>query len=218
MHQARLILLMFKPSLFSFIGTNVVAIIILIVANRPVVTRNPVLYEYFYGPQGLTTVLRQSTDSFSAFTKALSAQFITYEVLVFVAAVTVGFLVYFALQFISNLLSGATSMILEVHEADKKAKKFVAAEVFTRLLVRVGALIAWFFYTVFFMKVLLPFCILSVGMAIVGLFDNFAWAYAILGYIGLVAGLHLHIVFMRLVVLKPRLFGGHNEIMEAMLD
>lgn len=218
MQQLRLIFLLLKPSLFSFIMSIFVAIIIIGAANWSYATQQSFLYEYFYGTTGLTTILSNSTSSFSAYAVALSAQLLTYEIIIFIAAVAVTLIVYAILQSLARIMTNATNIYEEIHLANAKSKLAVELEIGTRLFIRILALIIWFFYFIFSLKILLPFCILMSQTNIEDLFTNWRWAYILLGVLLLTIGLHLHLIFMRLLMLRPRLFGGTNDITEVLVD
>ena len=216
--QARLFALLFQPSLFSFVASVFISVAVLGVANWSYATQNPVLYDYLYGAQGLTTRLEESSDAFAAMAKSLSAQYITYELIVFIAAIVVGLIVYAILQSISHLLIGATYAYMEVQGAPKSNRLSVGMEIGARLFIRLASLVAWFLYWIFWSKVLFPFCIIASGLVFADLFADWVWAYGLLALFGMIAGLHVHVVFARLLLLKPRVFGGQNDIMAALLE
>ena len=216
--QARLFALLFQPSLFSFVASVLLSIGILGVINWSYATQNPILYDYFYGPQGLTTRLEESSGTLAILAKSFSAQYITYELIVFVAAILVGLIVYAILQSISHLLIGATYSYMEFQGAPKNNRLSVGMEIGARLLIRTASLAAWFFYWIFWSKVLFPFCIIASGLVFADLFADWVWAYGLLALFGMIAGLHVHVVFARLLLLKPRVFGGQNDIMAALLE
>jgi hypothetical protein len=49
-------------------------------------------------------------------------------------------------------------------------------------------------------------------------FINYGWVDSLVAVIVLALTLHLHIVFMRFVTLRPRLFGGTDELLAARLS
>lgn len=86
-------------------------------------------------------------------------------------------------------------------------------EVFVHLVVRVLALIGWVFYAKFFMATLLPQALASVRSIVVGGESLVMEVINLVGgfALGLLA-LHLHVVFLRLLVLKPRLWGIEYDV------
>lgn len=190
----------------------IVSGLILVVSGLSAVRQNPLLYEYFFGPHGLIAVLGETPGTVAAFTEAILAKPFMYNIVVFVVAILAGLIVYILLQGINRLLAGVLGGLVEVQEADAKSKKLIEAEVSARFGVRILALAGWFLYWIFFIKILLPFCLLSAYINANELFTWQGWLHGLLAFIVLTAGLHLHVIFMRFVLLRPRLFGIRDAI------
>jgi hypothetical protein len=125
--------------------------------------------------------------------------------------VAVGFLVYEMLEF-----AGVISR--SVH-AEGRGKRTVWSVLSGRAPARTLSLLGWALYGAFFFSTLLPFCLLAVeqGCESIQLHDGLHGALlCAMGVVLLACALHWQVIFMRLVALRPRVFGGDNDI-EAVL-
>lgn len=183
------------------------------ISSVPAFTQNPLLNEYFFGPNGLVTILGDAPDVVTALTNSLLAKPFMYNALVFVVAILIGLIVYLVLQGITYVLAGLLGGVADMQEADEKSKKIIGVEFGTRIGVRVVTLIGWFVYWVFFIKILVPFCIFSTYIAINNFLMPQNWLYGLIAFTLLIAGLHMHVIFMRFLLLRPRLYGFRNVIL-----
>jgi hypothetical protein len=214
MSQLKLIGILLTPSISSILGAMFLAGFVLAVSSWSAVTNNPMLHDYFFGPFGIIAVIGEAQTSLEAMTAALSAKPLVYNILIFVVAVLAGLVVFLILQGFTKLLSGFLGGVVSVQEATPDAKKLVQVEVGARFGVRTLTVIAWAAYGVFFLKILLPFSIMASYINANELITLEGWLYGLLGFVLLTAGMQLHVIFARLLMLRPRLFGMRNIILE----
>jgi hypothetical protein len=213
-YQLRLFGILLRPSLVSFIVTTGATFVVLSVSNWSYVTHSPLFYDYFFGRYGITTILQESRNSI--LDAKIFYQTYTYDIVVLLVAILAGILVYIVLESFSHGLAGAKEAIDEIEESHGASRHSVEVELATRWMVRVASIVLWAVYWIFFINALLPFCILTsrVGASDLSMWPG--WLYNLLGFGVLWLGFHQHIIFARLVVLRPRLFGGRN-VMDAEL-
>jgi hypothetical protein len=207
MYQLRLFGLLLRPSISSGVLTTCVAIFILAISNWPYLTQNPMVHDYFYGRYGITTTLQESETSL--FDLDILDQPMTYYITVVLVAVLASMLVYIVLQGFSHGVAGAKETINEIGRTQGSTRHSIEAEVGTRWTVRITSVILWALYWIFFLNALLPFCLLTSRNL---LSDASGMLYSALGFLLLWIGLHQHLVFARLMLLRPRLFGGRRAI------
>lgn len=210
MYQLRLFGILLRPSLVSFIGTTTFTLFILGVSNWSYVTHSALFYDYFFGRYGITTILQQSRHSI--LNLSIFDQTYTYDIVILLVAILTGILVYIILQSLTHGLAGAKEAIDEIEESHGASRRSVEVELATRWAVRIAAIVLWAIYWIFFINALLPFCILTTRVGATGLNMWSGWLYYSLGFFVLWTGLHQHLVFARLAVLRPRLFGGRKAI------
>ena len=173
-------------------------------------TQSLFLYDYFFGQYGITSALSQ-TDT-SVFDMVFFDQIYTYYIIMTFIAVLVGFLVFIVLQNVTAAFRGAKSAVNDIESTEGHSRHAVETELIIRMLIRIIGLSVWTAYWIFFLGVLLPFCVV---VARTGAGTLNSWeGYGMFGFsLALLwLGLHIHIVCLRLVILRPRLFGGKNTI------
>jgi hypothetical protein len=218
MQQLRLARILLEPSPSSSVATCITAIAILVAANWTYSTRESIMYGFFYGEEGVITKLLHSTDTVSVYLAAFSARYITYEITVFIFAIAVGLFVYLLLEGFSRMARGTNETYSAIKGSSGKQRLDIELSFGIRVLTRAIGLFLWFLYWTLTLKILLPFSVLATRTTLDDLFQTNAWMFMLLGIAIMTVCIHLHIVFARLVLLKPRLFGGRNEIMIAMLE
>lgn len=218
MQKSRIIFLLLSPSTISFVACVVLSLLILAVANWSYTTHDPIIYQQIYGPDGLATNFSHLTNSFSSFADALTAKYLSYQVFVFIVAVVVGVGVYFLLQMLSRALANVSDTYSSIHASNVAVRRHNQEEVGLRLAIRLVSLVTWFFYWLLTLKVILPYVLLASRVRFQDFFIGNGWLYALLAFVVLALTIHLHIVFMRFVTLRPRLFGGTDELLAARLS
>ena len=176
------------------------------------------LYEYFYGEYGMITSFQGFVDSTIQRFPILSDQSSMYNLTVMVAALVAGVVVYAVLQGLTKLLAVGLNDYIAVQEASDTERKHAAKEVAIRWILRVATLIVWVVHWLIFAGVIVPFCILLARVELSDLLTAKGWINGFLGVTLLFVSIHMHVIFMRAMVLRPRLFGSENEIIEAMAD
>lgn len=193
--QSRLLLLLLRPSLLSLLAVLFVALGILLWNNWPYFTYNDALYKTLYGEFGAITALEQSPLLVQGTIEGLSTDPVLYMLAVILAACSAGWIVFILVRALR--LSGETGMFWQ-HAA-------------TRTVV----LIFWVLYSATTIHFIVPFCLLfsRIGAEAIttpdGILMNVG-AFTILA-----VTLHLHVIFLRLFLLRPRVFGGTIATEEA---
>lgn len=189
--------------------------IILAIAIWPDATHSPLLNQFFYGPYGVVAALKKSSDV-AAFTRAFSVSPVIYYGLILAVAVLVAGGVYAILQTLSKVIVGSYDTWHVFHDP-ARGKESLEKEVGTQLSVRLMSVLLWVAFSYFFLTILLPYCIFA---GRIGVNHLFQWdgLYALAGFCLLLGSLHVHVVFLRLLLLRPRVFGGRLDIMAAMYE
>jgi hypothetical protein len=210
MDQLRLTWLLLSPSLSSGVMTVVCTIFIVGMSGWLYINHDQLFYDYLFGPRGIQTTLIQITDTSAVLRNWLLGSVATYYILLFVTAVIVGLTVFAILQNAKKVLNGSLFVWQGLHNATQ-AHKDALKEMFTRLALRIICLLIWAIYLALFITILIPFSTLLVQLGIdritmrVPELDGLLYIAASIALV--LASLHLHVVFARLVRLRPRLFG-----------
>ncbi len=154
----------------------------------------------------LNTQVSQPTAYQSLTDRILSNNFISNLPLLLFWTL-VGLVVYL---FTSNILAAIRSTAelkseLEYVHVNRHSLLVTAAE---HLLVRLVVLVIWVFFIVFFFNHVLPYCVAAAlaGSGSQGSLLNVS--YVLLSIVIMTAAVHLHTIFFRLLLLRPRIFSS----------
>jgi hypothetical protein len=200
-----------SPSILSGTLCSVLAALTTAGIAWSYIANNQLFYDFLFGTKGAATALVTAPDSFEALQATLfSSQFTFYILLLGVALVT-GFAVYALLQGASGAFSRTKTIVRGLRTKDTTAKKMLE-EIIMRLATRSFSLVGGAVFIGFFVNVLLPFCVLLVNGGTADIADSHesGWWLVIGGFGFLLLGLHMLVIFTRLVFLKPRLFSSND--------
>lgn len=200
--QSRLLLLLLRPSLFSLVTVVCLALGILLWNNWSYFTYNDALYSTLYGEFGAITALERSPSLIQGVVDGLNTSPILYAVAVILAAAVAGWL---AFLFIKVLRSGRelTGSTFQQHSA------------WQRIGVRIVIALFWALYGIITLYFVVPFCLLlsRIGAETIASLQGIGLNVGALAL--LIFALHIHIIFLRLFLLRPRVFGGATDIEET---
>lgn len=119
----------------------------------------------------------------------------------------IGFLVFTILESLGRLARESSVLWYEFHTPEARSAMIETLE---RLAVRCFSFIVLVSYTLLFVTIVLPFCILLLqsGIDSLSMSTPSGAGICILAAVYLAASLHVPIVLVRLLFLRPRLFGG----------
>lgn len=181
-------------------------------ANWSYISPHSGLYDYLFGPYGLVTVLQNSSNALSAVNGVFSSP-AAYNVAVAAFAILIGLLVYVFLEGMDHIAADTTGALHEAaYVSDAAAQKTLKHEVKLRAGLRLITLLIWICYLIFFARVIVPFCIIVARIGNTQLLSADTIISVLSGALVLFLAFHVHTIFMRLLVLRPRLFGGENVV------
>jgi hypothetical protein len=115
--------LLLTPSVLSSVSVIVVAAVLLSASDVYYFAHDSLIYDYLFGPHGQITILEEGASGVSAIFAALFSQPLGYDVLVFLGALIVGFMMYIILQVSSRGFLIVISTLLNVSLAKATTKK-----------------------------------------------------------------------------------------------
>lgn len=117
----------------------------------------------------------------------------------------VGFMCYSVTISLINIFRGAVNFKETLDYVNVDRHRLIA-DVLIKLVVRIAILFLWLAYINLSINIFLPFSIAATQYASnSGLSPDLV--YALLAFVVLVICLHIHTIFLRLIKLRPRLFG-----------
>lgn len=204
MRRSHLIRALLLPSSLGTVVITIVTVAAISMQGWSYVSHNQLFYDTLFGPYGVTTALIGAPDALSVVRQALNSNF-TYYVALTLGAAIIGVAVYELLEVGTFLAKGKAALSSIAPDASALKEKLA------RLGVRTLSFLAWAAYVVFFASLFIPFITLALQNGIDAISGGQAlsgWSHVAAATAGLWAGLHVHIIFLRLCLLRPRLFGG----------
>ena len=122
----------------------------------------------------------------------------------------VGVLVYFIVTGIAGALASAKAIDDELHYVNT-SRKALLKEVYIKTGIRLATLIVWLLYIMLFFRVILPYVLAAANIGGSDILSIRAVPYTLLAFAVLAIALHLHLMLLRLVMLRPRLFSEETS-------
>lgn len=206
MHQLHLFKVLVTPSPFSMVAIVVLSIIWVTISSLLYFSDNQLIYRYIFGADGITTHTWAGTETVAAWTVKFFSSSTGYYVLLVGFGIMAGIAVYTLLQTGSFIIHGTANFL---RRAENATQPVALLEIFTQLWIRCLALVGWVLFGAVTISSLLPLVdiLISTGASYLKNYNLSAgWFYAQALGMCMVA-LHMHIVFARLLLLRPRVFG-----------
>jgi hypothetical protein len=216
MNQRSLYKLLLQPSFTSGLLVLLAALGILGYTTWSFLNDNQASYDTLFGTYGLQGYISERSSGVMTLQNTLLASPVAYYVLVGGVAIAAGMAVFTLLQ-IAGLLFRSTTLFMHDAIQGRSARVTFWGEQFVRLGIRVLALVGGAVYAAAFMSMILPFSILLNQTGVEGLNQKnpVGAVMCVSALLLLLIALHLLLVFARVIALRPRLFGGDQEIAAA---
>lgn len=203
--QRRFTGLLLRPSFFSSVVNTFVTVLVLGTANWSGLLDKLHLRQYVFGPEGIVGRLREGSSSY----EVIFGGNISYSALIFSTAIFVGVTVYIILQLSSHLANDASAAWESLQAQTERGTREIAQ----RSGIRVAVAVIWLLYVTLFTKLILPWCILASQSGLNELTTVSGWALLVLASVSLWLATHIHAIFIRLIFLRPRVFGGSDALL-----
>lgn len=122
----------------------------------------------------------------------------------------VGAIAYFVLTGIIQAFTTASEFEHELDYVHAQRKELLKT-LYIKTSIRFGVLVAWFAYIKLFLDYIMPYSLAAsrYGGSVILSFTGVM--YTLLGLLVLIVGLHMHIILVRLVALRPRIFSQESS-------
>lgn len=205
--QRRLAFLLLQPSGASVFITTLLWAVLLWGSSQTTLQRHVQFYKDLFGDGGSLQDLQVSLIVHTGHIGALLFSSTTnYRIVVLAFAAFVGIVTFLGLQFLSSLMGN-------IHESGRQnttaGDRHMSRE---RSIVQVGTFLAGIVYTVLSIRLLIPYCVYISRNGILEL-DVRGALLLMAGSIGFYLLIHVHVVLLRLLLLRPRLVGGTDAIL-----
>jgi len=199
-----LVRLLLLPSFASGVGCTLVACSIFALRMWDM---------YVHSSDTIADAVANATTVVAGATADFLAQPWLYYVLLVMVAVAVGMLVALLLQVATGVAFDISETIDEAHTSGQKVQRVLRQTLGQRILLRIIVAIVIILYWQLTIVVFVPFCVhvWDTNLAV-----NSNWLHIILAGAGLWLVFHVQVVLLRLLFLRPRLFGGRYSILAAL--
>lgn len=205
MTQLRLTLLLLSPSWLSFIACSAITFVTIGILNWSYFTYNQVLFDFFYGKNGLITILEQVPGAIDV--QQVLDNPAVYSGVVIVFAIVAAVTVFLVVRGAERSVGAATHMGEGVDRRDY----------LQHAVLRCLVILLWVGYSYVSVQVLLPAALLFSRIGAEDFFAPMGMLLSVSAVLLLWIALHVHVIFARLVRLRPRVFGGEAAIESAMM-
>jgi len=205
MSQWRLIVLLLRPSWLSFCLCSAVALAVIGVSNWSYFTYNPILYDFIYGERGIVTTLEQTPGAFEI--EQLPHNALLYGVGVVALAVAAAVAVFFMVRGAERGVGAAAHV----------GRGIDRREYLQHAALRVLVLGLWAGYVLMTITILVPTALLYSRIGAEDFFTVNGMATSVGGAVLFWLVVHGHVLFARLLCLRPRVFGGEAAIEGTMI-
>lgn len=192
------------PSLGSGVATLLIAVFLAATSLWDFLRSVPFLHDYFFALRRNGEMIAERPDASSGFSKAVLASPLVNNLLLIAFWAVVGIASYLILSAFINASKDASRELQATRYIDRKRLAGVSfGSYLQRVMLRVLIAVSWLVYAVIFISFLAPVAMTNIRYAVsLGLLEN--WLAFLSGFVVLLLGLHLHVVFLRLFLLRSR--------------
>jgi hypothetical protein len=211
MQQKKLVTVLLEPSLSSAILGFIICLLFIILGLLPIVKSTTLYQEYMNGFNSPAYIIGSSKNGITALTSTIFANKQVNELLFVLFWAIIGLFIYLIL---TPILTGVKNTVDTVDELTYvNSQKSQVINTFTyRLLLRITIFILWVVLIFVTAKFIIPFCALCIQAG--GFLSQItSYSYLATAFIILAATWHVHVIFLRLLLLHVRIYGGEEDVL-----
>lgn len=212
MTRLKELVLISEPSLLG--GTVVAAAsgLILILVNFSYLLKSGFIFDFLFGRGSPYQLIQNSRDFASTLNQTVFGNPTLNKLLFFGFWMMIGLFAYVTIMAISQSISETDADLKSLGYIHAR-KTLIERNLVVRIAVRLGGILAAAIYGFVLVRFLFPFAIFASRVGFGQLDTVSGWIYALIGFIVLALGLHIAVIIARLVMLRPRLFGGWDSLL-----
>lgn len=203
--ESRLFALLVTPSLISTLCSIAIVCLIALASQWHYLQLNSLTATYFAGDYGLNTLFMR----INFFLGLALDSTLAYNIAAIGFACLVGLSIYSIVQGFHYMHTEALVMHDEIKFTTKRVRRRVEAVLGLRILLQITSVLAVSLYSAFFFNAILPYCISLMNSGYSNVIHVTEWLEAL---VILFLALHVFCIFMRLLVLRPRLFSSVDTL------
>ena len=211
MHKLQLTTLFCGPSLASGLVTSLLAIVLLAVANFSFLLRSGLLYDAFFGKGTPYDLIESSRDYVAVTNQVILGNPSFNKVMFFAFWMMVGLMVYALLSTLGQTIAETEEKLKSLRYIHAR-KAQIEHDLILRLALRAIGVITAVMYGWLFVRLIFPFCVLASQIGFSNLSSISGWLYLLLSFGVLLLSLHAVVIILRIIVLRPRLYGDWDNL------
>lgn len=219
--RIRFVGILLTPSIASAILCFTLSFFIMFVSSLAYNSQTGVLYRLLFGSDSSSSLIETAQNSLDSILQNTFGNSVFNKIVFFAFWCFIGLLVYLFLSGIGKTTSTISEKISDTSERMHylHAKKLQFEEqIGLRLIIYSISLIFGFLFFIFFARLLLPFAILCGRVGLTNLSTFSGWIYLLEGLFVLSVGLHVFVVVLRFLLLRPRVFGNGADLLDSELS
>lgn len=213
MTRLREIGLFVGPSPFSVIFVIISTLFLVLVGNLSFLTQSGLLANTFLGSDSLPGLVETSSLTWSEASNTILSNGILNKLLFFVFWMVIGLVVFVVLNGIGHFLSEAEHDLASLSYVHS-IKSLVEKHLVFRILLRSAALVGLVLTLWALWQFIFPYAVLASRIWANSPRLHINWFYMALGMAALMLTLHALVVWLRLLVLRPRVFGAWDRFVD----
>lgn len=194
-----------------------ISLAVMVIAGFAYVTRNGLFYEYLFGSGSSVALIEASSSTLAALNETIFGNTVLNKLLFFVFWMVIGLIVYVFISGIGSGVSSAEHTLEEVTFVNAQ-KLRLGSELGLKVVLRIIAAGLLLIYGILMVQILVPFGILCARIVAGNIREPFNWLYGLLGFFVLSASIYIGTVLLRFFLLRPRVFGGWEDVLEDELQ
>jgi hypothetical protein len=211
MHKLQLTVLFCGPSIASGLITSLLAAVMLAAANFSFLLRSGLLYDAFFGKGTPYDLIESSRDYIAVTNQVILGNPAFNKFMFFAFWMMVGLMVYALLSTLGQTIAETEEKLKSLRYVHAR-KAQIEQDLILRLALRAIGIIIAVVFGWLFIRLIFPFCVIASQIGLSNLSRLSGWLYLVLGYGVLLLSLHALVIILRLIVLKPRLYGDWDNL------
>lgn len=209
--KLKLVALFFGPSINSGFISGILAVVLLAGANYSYLSGSSLVFDFLFGKGTPYDLIQSSKNTASVVNQTVLGNPLLNKILFFGFWMMIGLFVYAAISVLSQSITDTEDDVEQMKYMNARKTK-LQHDIYLRLAIRAGGVLAACIYGWIFISIIFPYCVLASRVGLDKLFHISGILYIVISYIVILLALHIVVIIARLIVLRPRVFGEWDNL------
>ncbi len=194
----------------SLLFIIIMTFLLLASANLSFLSESGLLQNTVFGSGSQAGLMEISSSAWGTIEATVFGNDIVNRILFFGFWMLIGLVVYILITTFGQMVA-ETGHQIEAMTYVHARRTLIEGDIVLRLAMRSVAILGLGVWSWIFFKLLLPFSVAASRVFLASLKEPINWFYGSLGLAVLLLSLHVFIILLRLLILRPRLYGGWDR-------